>query len=183
MKQTRLPSFIKLSSGNLKRTLFRYFLNFRSTEHVFMVVMAVFIGLLSGFGAVGIQLLIKYFQVLLWGAEEFPPEYTHALPVYTKLLVPAIGGLVVGAIVYFFAREAKGHGVPEVMQSIALKNGIIRPRVALVKLLASSLCIGSGGSVGREGPVIQIGSAIGSTLGQVFRVNPQRLKTFHLMHR
>jgi CIC family chloride channel protein len=178
MKQTQLPSFFKLRSGNLKRTFFRYFLNFRSTEHVFMVVMAVFIGLLSGFGAVGIQFLIKYFQILLWGAQEFPPEYTHALPIYTKLLVPAIGGLVVGAIVYFFAREAKGHGVPEVMQSIALKNGIIRPRVALVKLLASSLCIGSGGSVGREGPVIQIGSAIGSTLGQVFRVNPQRLKTF-----
>ncbi|NIV04156.1 chloride channel protein, partial [Candidatus Saccharibacteria bacterium] len=90
--------------------------------------------------------------------------------------VPAIGGIVTGAIVFFFAREAKGHGVPEVMEAIALKSGLIRPRVAITKLLASSLFIGTGGSVGREGPVIQIGASVGSTLGQIFRINPQRLK-------
>jgi CIC family chloride channel protein len=178
MKKLQLPLLLKLPSGRWKTTVLRYFLHFRSTEHIFMVVMAVLIGLLSGFGAVGIQLLIKYFQILFWGVEGFPPETIYALTIYKKLLIPALGGLAVGAMVYYFAKEAKGHGVPEVMQAIALKNGIIRPRVSLVKLLASSLCIGTGGSVGREGPVIQIGAAVGSTLGQVFRVNPQRLKTF-----
>ncbi len=174
----RLFRWIKKRLRSFKFTLFRYFLEFRSTEHVFVVSMAVLIGLLGGFGAVGIQKLIKLFEHTFWGTEGFPPGYIAALPFYVKLLVPAGGGLLVGLMVYYLAREAKGHGVPEVMQAIALKNGVIRPRVAIVKLLASSLCIGSGGSVGREGPVIQIGSAIGSAIGQFLRVNPERLKTF-----
>ena len=164
--------------AKIKIALFRQFLKFRSTETVFMVAMAIAIGLLAGFGAVGIQWCIRFFQHQFWGAEEFPPELLASIPWYMKILIPTVGSLLVGAIVYFFAREAKGHGVPEVMQAIAVRNGVIRPRVALVKLLASSLYIGAGGSVGREGPVIQIGSAIGSTLGQLFRLNPQRVKIF-----
>jgi len=69
-----------------------------------------------------------------------------------------------------FAPEAKGHGVPEVMDAIYYKGDVIRPVVALVKSLASALAIGSGSSVGREGPIIQIGSALGSTLGQIVRM-------------
>ena len=79
--------------------------------------------------------------------------------------LPALGGLIFGPLIYFFAREAKGHGVPEVMLAVAQRGGRIRPAVAVVKSLASALCIGSGGSVGREGPIVQIGSALGSTLG------------------
>ena len=71
-----------------------------------------------------------------------------------------------------FAPEAKGHGVPEVMDAIYYNNGIIRPVVALIKSLASALSIGSGGSIGREGPIIQIGSSFGSTMGQVIRMPP-----------
>jgi CIC family chloride channel protein len=71
-----------------------------------------------------------------------------------------------------FAPEAKGHGVPEVMDAIYYKGGVIRPVVALVKSLASAIAIGSGSSVGREGPIIQIGSALGSTLGQIIRMPP-----------
>ena len=143
-----------------------------------MVTMAVIIGLVGGFGAVGIQQLIKLFQKIFWGNWEFSLEYVLTLPFYIKLLAPAAGGLFVGIIVYYFSSEAKGHGVPEVMEAIALKNGIIRPRVVVAKLLASAICIGSGGSVGREGPVIQIGSSIGSTLGQLTRVNTHRMKIF-----
>lgn len=140
--------------------------------------MAVIIGLVGGFGAVGIQQLIKLFQKIFWGNWEFSLEYVLTLPFYVKLLAPAAGGLLVGIIVYYFSSEAKGHGVPEVMGAIALKNGIIRPRVVIAKLLASAICIGSGGSVGREGPVIQIGASIGSTLGQFTKVNPHRMKIF-----
>ena len=80
-------------------------------------------------------------------------------------------------MVYFFAPEAKGHGVPEVMEAILLKGGAIRPRVAFLKAIASAISIGTGGSVGREGPIIQIGSSIGSMVGQFFRVPSRRLKT------
>ena len=80
------------------------------------------------------------------------------------IVIPALGGAIVGPIVYYFAREAKGHGVPEVMESLELRGGIIRPRVVFIKSLASSVCIASGGSVGREGPIAQIGSAIGSSI-------------------
>jgi CIC family chloride channel protein len=85
--------------------------------------------------------------------------------------------MVVGPLVYFLAREAKGHGVPEVMESVAMRSGVIRKRVVLVKLLASAVSISSGGSVGREGPIVQIGSAIGSSLGQLLKVSADRMRT------
>ena len=84
---------------------------------------------------------------------------------------------MVGPLVYFFAREAKGHGVPEVMEAVALRSGMIRKRVVLVKSLASAISIGTGGSVGREGPIVQIGSAIGSVIGQLFRISGDRIRT------
>ena len=92
------------------------------------------------------------------------------------VIIPAIGGLIVGPLIYFFAREAKGHGVPEVMEAVALKGGRIRPVVAVVKSLASSITIGSGGSVGREGPIVQIGSALGSSLGQKLGLSDDRIR-------
>ena len=86
------------------------------------------------------------------------------------ILVPVIGAVGVTFLVTNFAPEAKGHGVPEVMDAIYYKGGVIRPVVALVKSLASAIAIGTGSSVGREGPIIQIGSALGSTLGQIIRM-------------
>src|SRR5579862_4712382 len=83
------------------------------------------------------------------------------------IMVPVLGAIGVTFLVNNFAPEAKGHGVPEVMDAIYYKSGVIRPVVALVKSLASAIAIGSGSSVGREGPIIQIGSALGSTLGQI----------------
>jgi chloride channel protein, CIC family len=151
---------------------------FRGTEHTFMVAMAIIIGLLGGYSAVAIQHLIHFFQRLFWGTDHLTLEYLYALPYYIKIGVPVGGSLLVGLVSYFFAREARGHGVPEVMEAIALRGGKIRPRVVLAKLFSSSIYIGAGGSVGREGPVIQIGSAIGSAVGQFFKVNPKRLKTF-----
>ena len=104
-------------------------------------------------------------------------ENVLSAPWYIIILAPAIGGLIVGPIIYFFAPEAKGHGVPEVMQAILLKGGQIRPRVAIIKALASAISIGTGGSVGREGPIIQIGSSLGSTVGQFFKIPTRKLKT------
>lgn len=169
---------IKALQNYLQNYLYQYFYKFRATEHTFMIIVAIIIGFFGGLGAVGIQFLIKVFQEIFWGDWNAALEYLQQVPFYIKILAPTVGGLIVGAIVYFFAQEAKGHGVPEVMEAIALKNGVIRPRVVIAKLLASSVCIGSGGSTGREGPVIQIGSSIGSSIGQFLKVNPERMKIF-----
>ncbi len=146
-------------------------------EHSFVLTVAVLIGMIGGFGAVGIQYSIKLFQYLLWG-HEFNLYTINHVSWIRVLLVPTVGGIFVGFIIQFVAKEAKGHGVPEVMEAITLRNGIIRPRVVIAKLVASAYYIASGGSVGREGPVIQIGSAVGSTIGQLLRVNPRRMRTF-----
>ncbi len=92
------------------------------------------------------------------------------------LLLPALGLLVVSWFTRRYAPEAQGHGVPEVITAVARHDGVIRPHVALVKILASGLCIGTGGSIGREGPIVQIGSALGSVAGQLFKLSPRNVK-------
>jgi CIC family chloride channel protein len=152
--------------------------HFRVNEHVIMIVMAMIVGLLGGYGAVVFRLFIRFFQSISFGAGDANfLEHLMALPWYAKLLPPAIGGLIVGPIVYFFAREAGGPGVSETIEAVAIRGGMIRKRVFLVKILTSALCIGTGGSAGREGPIVQIGSAIGSLFGQLTRVSADRMRT------
>ena len=149
----------------------------QANEHTIMVALAIIVGLAAGFGAVGFRHLINFFQTLAYGGENDLLELVVNLPWYYRVAVPAIGGLIVGPLVYFFAREAKGHGVPEVMEAVTLKGGVIRKRVVVVKSLASAISISTGGSVGREGPIVQIGSAIGSVLGQLLKVSADRMRT------
>jgi len=150
---------------------------FRQTEQIYMVLVAVVIGLLGGLCAVGFREFIQIVNRIAWHEGPYSLGHIAGLPWWWKVLAPAVGGLIVGLIIYFFAREAKGHGVPEVMEAVALRGGRIRPRVVIAKLLASGISIGSGGSVGREGPIVQIGSALGSTIGQWLRVDERRLRT------
>jgi len=149
----------------------------RRTEQMYMVLVSIGIGLLGGLGAVAFRELIRIGQQLFWHMGEYNLAYIRGLPIWWKILAPAVGGLIVGLIIHYFAREAKGHGVPEVMESVALHGGRIRPRVVAAKMLASGVCIASGGSVGREGPIVQIGSALGSTIGQWLGVGERRLRT------
>ncbi|MGA8707724.1 MAG: chloride channel protein [Steroidobacteraceae bacterium] len=138
-------------------------------------LLALGLGIVTGLGAVAFRDLIGLIHNLLFMG--------HALIHYDAnvftapapwgawvILVPVLGAVGVTFLVSNFAPEAKGHGVPEVMDAIYYKKGVIRPVVALVKSLASAIAIGSGSSVGREGPIIQIGSALGSTLGQITRM-------------
>jgi CIC family chloride channel protein len=156
----------------------RRFNYFSLNENVVMIIMALFVGVLGGYGAVAFRWLIGFFQNIFFGhGKNHFLDFLVTLPWYAKLIPPIIGGAIVGPIVYFFAREAKGHGVPEVMESVALKGGVIRKRVVIIKAMVSAACIGSGGSAGREGPIVQIGSAIGSTFGQILRVSPDRMRT------
>jgi CIC family chloride channel protein len=98
------------------------------------------------------------------------------LGLWFVLVVPVVGGLLYGPLIYHFAREARGHGVPGVMIAVASQDGRIRPQVSVVKALASALCIGVGGSVGREGPIVQIGSALASSVGQVAGMPGSKLR-------
>jgi len=142
-----------------------------------IVVLSVLIGILGGFGAIGFRLLIRSLQGV--GTGSFGPnidERLVSLHWLHLMLLPIVGGVLVSALVQGFAKEAKGHGVPEVMEAVALRGGRIRKRVVAVKSLASALCIASGGSVGREGPIVQIGSALGSVIGQWLRAPRERLR-------
>jgi chloride channel protein, CIC family len=138
-----------------------------------LAVLAALVGLVAGLGAVVFRALIALFHNLFFLGQL---SFSYSANAHTPaspwgmwvILVPVGGAVLVAFLVKNFAPEAKGHGVPEVMDAVYYNRGVIRPIVALIKSLASSLSIGSGGSVGREGPIIQIGSAFGSTLGQVF---------------
>ncbi len=139
-----------------------------------MLLTSLIVGIFAGIGAVIFRKLIEWLQNLAY--KDMASLLTDWQPIHL-IVIPALGGAIVGPIVYYFAREAKGHGVPEVMESLELRGGVIRPRVVFVKSLASSVCIASGGSVGREGPIAQIGSAIGSSIGQILKLNEERIRT------
>lgn len=137
--------------------------------------LSILIGIVAGLGAVAFRGLIAFFHNLLF-LGKFSVIYdanihTPSSPLGPfAILVPVLGAVGVVFLVKNFAPEAKGHGVPEVMDAVYYNKGIIRPIVALIKSLASTLSIGSGGSIGREGPIIQIGSSFGSTVGQILRM-------------
>ncbi|GAB4426007.1 MAG: chloride channel protein [Anaerolineales bacterium] len=149
------------------------FWDWESPSYVIFIGTAMLVGIATGLGAVAFRYLIKAVE---WVGYTWVPNLTQQWGTAYVVIVPAVGGLVVGPMVYFFAREAKGHGVPEVMAAVALRGGRIRPVVAVIKSLASSISIGSGGSVGREGPIVQIGSAIGSALGQKLGLSDDRIR-------
>ena len=153
---------------------FIQYTQFSQTTYVF--ILGIIIGILGGFVSIGFRSLIIYFQKFTVGEDGNILVGLANMPFYMKIIIPVLGAAIVGPIIYHFAREAKGHGVPEVMQAIALKNGVIRPRVAAVKSIASAITISTGGSVGQEGPIIQVGSALGSAIGQWLKVSPERLK-------
>jgi chloride channel protein, CIC family len=143
---------------------------------------AIVVGVGAGLGAVAFRYLIFGFTWLATGHTEFGQQgwvgsdHVPWLGVGFFVVIPVIGGLLYGPLIFRFAREARGHGVPEVMIAVAENGGRIRPQVTVVKALASALCIGTGGSVGREGPIVQIGAALASSLGQWVRMPENRLR-------
>jgi chloride channel protein, CIC family len=147
-----------------------------------LAVLALVVGSSAGLGAVGFRWLIFGFTWLATGHQQFGQQgrvgslHLPWLGTGFFLVVPVLGGLIYGPLIQRFAREARGHGVPEVMIAVAEHGGRIRPQVTLVKALASALCIGAGGSVGREGPIVQIGSAFASSVGQAVRLSETRLR-------
>jgi CIC family chloride channel protein len=147
-----------------------------------LVALAIAIGAGAGLGAIAFRWLITSFTHLFSGHADYSDAggaahpWFPALGPWFVLIAPVLAGLVYGPLVARFAPEARGHGVPEVMYAVAERGGRIPAQVTVVKAIASAMCIGSGGSVGREGPIVQIGSALGSTLGRLVRLPESRLR-------
>lgn len=140
-----------------------------------MFGLAVLVGIFGGFGSIAFSSIIAFFFNLFFYGQlslSFDPDMHIAPSTWGPwiILVPVAGALLVTWLTRSLAPETRGHGVPEVMNAIYYKQGRIRPVVVLAKALTSAISIGTGGSVGREGPIIQIGSAFGSTLGQIIRM-------------
>ena len=153
-----------------------------ATTKLGLVAMALLVGAVAGLGAAGFRDLIYLITWLFTGHQSYGQLGHQASPhipflgIWFVLVAPVIAGLLYGPLIQRFAPEARGHGVPEVMLAVAENGGRIRPQVSLVKAFASALCIGGGGSVGREGPIVQIGSAFASTLGQLVRMTEGRMR-------
>jgi CIC family chloride channel protein len=154
-----------------RRHLIRSLAGIGFTGTPFLIGLSLCIGVICGIGSLVFKWFISFFSQLLLIEAPALLGTPYALP-----LIVTLGFLVVTALVTHLSHEVKGAGIPEVMAAVATENGFIRSRVALFKLLASAVSIGSGGSVGREGPIVQIGSSIGSSVGQFLGLTGERLK-------
>jgi CIC family chloride channel protein len=163
----------------IKKIAIETFSSFRVTPAQVNVFFAVVIGFFSALGAYAFRWLIVTCEHCSFGGMEPGAHGVFSLlGDYDILIMPAIGGLIAGPLIYRWAREAKGHGVPEVITAVCKRGGRIRPIVAVIKSITSIATIGSGGSAGSEGPIIQIGAAFGSSMGQWFRMPPHRITNF-----
>lgn len=158
---------------SLRRRLSALLFGWHLTDTQILLGLAFAVGICAGFGAVAFRGLISLFTWLF-----FSELYSHFNPLgrWGLIIVPILGALLYSPIIRYFAPEARGHGVPEVMLAVAMNGGRMRLAVVFVKSLASAICIGSGGSVGREGPIVQVGSAIGSVTGQLLGMSDARIK-------
>ncbi|MBQ0115818.1 MAG: chloride channel protein [Bacteroidales bacterium] len=138
-------------------------------ERTFVLILALVVGIASGFAAV----LLKYLIHLIASFVESTMQVTHANVQY--LVFPALGILLAALYVFYIVKDNIYHGVTRVLYAIALKKSRLKPRNMYASLIASSMTIGFGGSVGAEGPIVFTGSAIGSNLGQAFRLSPHTL--------
>jgi CIC family chloride channel protein len=157
-------------------------------EFLMLNAFAILIGMASG-------LLALAFRYLIWGVQSL--YYNQGVPIgepwnnvaafdfshtffesvgWLLLIILPIGGLIVGLLTTYGAKEARGPGVSEVMEATHTKGGFLRRRVVIVKAFASSISIGTGGSAGREGPIVQMGSGVGSAIGQRSKLSDTRVK-------
>lgn len=156
------------------------------------IVISVLIGLVSGLGAMafffGLEWGRWFFLGYLAGAPAPSPAGEHLVHLavttpyrpWVLFLVPAIGGLISGFLVYTFAPEAEGHGTDAMIDAFHNKKGIIRTRVPFIKTLSSVLTLSTGGSAGKEGPIAQIGAGFGSWLSRLLKFPVRERRIFLL---
>jgi chloride channel protein, CIC family len=147
-----------------------------TTREILFLLFCVLIGCLAAVGALAFRGLIVVGQWFLWPHGFNFLQKVIVAPWWWKLLVPTLAGLAIGPVIAFWAPQVRGPGVPEVIEAAALRDGYIAPRITFFKPLCTALVISAGGSVGREGPVVHIGSALGSNLAQMLNLNPERTR-------
>jgi CIC family chloride channel protein len=169
------PEFVELSRKRLR-------------PQARLLGLSLLVGVIAGVGAVtfqaGCQVVMRYSLEAVAHyypqgpsnephlGDETPVEQRGVFSPWLLLLVPTVGGLLSGFLVYSLAPEAEGHGTDAAIAAYHFKGGQIRPRVPLIKLIASAITLGTGGSGGREGPIAQIGAGFGSFLGGLLRLRP-----------
>lgn len=139
---------------------------------IFVSALSAIIGVLAGFIAYGLYLLIGFLTNLIFFqriSATLPGLQSHHLGMWV-ILVPAIGGLIVGLMAKYGTSKIRGHGIPEAMEAVLVNQSKIEPKVAILKPLSAAIAIGTGGPFGAEGPIIQTGGAIGSLAGQIIQV-------------
>ena len=143
-------------------------------EILLLVPFALLVGLIAGLVAQGLLALINLLtNVFFYGRW----SWTMVSPVHHHLgawviLIPPLGGLLVGLMIHLWEPTLKGHGIPEAMEAVLVGKSRVRVRVAFLKPIATAFAIGTGGPFGAEGPIIQTGAALGSIFGQVIRLTP-----------
>ena len=140
-------------------------------DSLVLVITAVIVGIGTGLLAVVFIQLLQWVNLMTVGLQ------TAVGDALGLILAMALAGLLVGYCANRWAIEAKGSGIPEVIEAVALQGGRIRNHVIFTKMAAASFTIGTGGSAGREGPIVQIGSAIGSLVGQLLHLSASRMRT------
>ena len=132
--------------------------------------LAAAIGLVAGVVAFALYKLIGLFTNIFffhrWSADFSSAQHNHLG--WMVIVVPVIGGLIVGVMAKYGTSKIKGHGIPEAMEAVLFNRSRIAPRVAILKPISAAIAIGTGGPFGAEGPIIQTGGAIGSLVGQAF---------------
>ena len=152
----------------------------RTLYHFKLIILAILVGIISGIVAIFFKELVNFFHNFFFYGEISLADTFFQHTFQSRwgigiIFIPACAGIVVTFLIKHFAHEAKGHCVPEILYSIYYEQGRIRPIVSVTKALASSICIGSGGSAGPEGPIIQICATLGSNFGKWTRVKAQDL--------
>lgn len=165
------PRHLRRSAAGSARGLLVRARDLTTHESNVLLFLSFIVGILAGGGAILLEESLRFFSKIFLGA---PEPTTTALA--RVAIAPVVGGLIVGPLIMRLAHEAKGHGVPEVIEAVALRGGRIRARVALVKTIASAITIGSGGSAGREGPIVQVGATLGSRVALWTRMSEDRVR-------
>lgn len=160
----------------------RYFASINFSQDNYLLLIGGIVGLLGGIGAIVFHEAIDFIEHTffsapghLFGSESLFDVNTPGAYLII-ILVPAIGGLLVGIISHYFEKGEKGEGIPNVITAVASKGGVIRGSIAIKKIVGSALSIGTGGAGGKEGPIVQIGASIASSFGRFLNLSQDRLK-------
>lgn len=177
-----MDSILKyLRLSRLKINLF--FSGFTFSQDSYLLFLGAITGVFGGLGAIVFHYCIYYIKTLffdlpanfLFGQSSLIGNKT-GLSVTILIAIPAIGGLFVGLISKFLEEEKKFDSIPSVIDAVASNGGVIKGKVAVTKIILSAFSIGTGGAGGKEGPIVQIGSSIGSKFGQILSLTPDKLK-------